>query len=303
MGGPLVSIITPCYKQAHFLGEAIESALNQTYPNREVIVIDDGSPDETFEVASSYPEVRVIRQRNQGLSAARNAGIHASQGEYLIFLDSDDRLRPNAIEAGLACMREEPEAAIVWGRHHCIREDGSLYPSPAEPRLYEGDLYPVLLRWNIIGMISTVLWRKDVFKEVGGFNQSISPTADYDLYLKVTSKRPSHKHQEVVAEYRIYGASMSQDPAVMLRGVIISLTSQWKNVKGRADYEEAYRAGMKFWREWYGDPLYLRVAKRLSDPRGLGDNLRDLWYLARYYPQSIWQHGINRLSKLTAKLR
>src|SRR5215210_2105808 len=97
-GTPLVSVIIPCYNQAHFLGEAIESVLGQSYPNFEIVVVDDGSPDDTAEVAARYPEVRYICQDNQGLSAARNTGLGQSEGEYVVFLDADDRLLPEALE-------------------------------------------------------------------------------------------------------------------------------------------------------------------------------------------------------------
>src|SRR5215212_9690625 len=93
---PLVSVVIPCYNQAHFLSEAIESVLAQTHPNFEIIVVDDGSTDNTSEVAARYPGVRHIRQDNQGLAAARNTGLRESKGTCLVFLDADDRLLPNA---------------------------------------------------------------------------------------------------------------------------------------------------------------------------------------------------------------
>src|ERR687898_3616338 len=105
---PLVSVVIPCYNQARFLGEAIESVLAQSYPHFEVIVVDDGSTDNTSEVAASYAGVRYIRQENQGLAGARNAGIRRSRGSYLVFLDADDRLLADALEAGLASLEEHP---------------------------------------------------------------------------------------------------------------------------------------------------------------------------------------------------
>ena len=104
---PLVSVVIPCYNQAHFLGEAIESVLKQTYKHFEIVVVDDGSTDNTSEVARRYSGIRCIEQANQGLSAARNTGIRESKGEYLVFLDADDRLRPIALEAGLLDATED----------------------------------------------------------------------------------------------------------------------------------------------------------------------------------------------------
>src|SRR5215217_7762241 len=94
---PLVTVVIPCYNQAHFLKEAIESVLKQSYAHYEIVVVDDGSTDETSEVASSYEGVRLIRQENRGLAEARNTGIKHSEGDFLVFLDADDRLLPEAL--------------------------------------------------------------------------------------------------------------------------------------------------------------------------------------------------------------
>src|ERR687890_856397 len=96
----LVSVVIPCYNQAHFLGEAIESVLAQSYPRFEIIVVDDGSTDDTSKVAARHPGGRYVYQNNQGVSAARNSGLARSEGEYVVFLDADDRLLPEALVAG-----------------------------------------------------------------------------------------------------------------------------------------------------------------------------------------------------------
>src|SRR5437870_3797289 len=94
----LVTVVIPCYNNASFLHDAIQSVLSQTYRRTELIVVDDGSSDDTSDVASSYPVTRLIRQPNQGVSAARNAGLSQASGDYVVFLDADDRLLPDAVE-------------------------------------------------------------------------------------------------------------------------------------------------------------------------------------------------------------
>src|ERR671910_1122682 len=120
----LVSVVIPCYNQAHFLGEAIESVLSQSYPHHEIVVVDDGSTDDTSEVASRYDGVRLVRQENRGLAGARNTGIRHSEGDYLVFLDADDRLLPEALRAGVECFESHPECAFVFGRFRYISVDG-----------------------------------------------------------------------------------------------------------------------------------------------------------------------------------
>ena len=299
---PLVSVIIPCYRQAHFLGEAIESVLNQTYPNREIIVVDDGSPDNTADVAGRYSAVRLIRQENQGVSAARNTGIKESRGEYLVFLDADDRLRTEALEAGVSCMAEHPESMLVYGRFHCMREDGT--PSPLPSDFFDGDnLYLRLLTSNCIGMVAPVMYRRVIFDEVGGFDSSVNRAEDYDMYLRIARLHPTHTHPKTIADYRVYETSASNDYALMLRAVLVTLRRQWKYVKGKKEYEKAFRAGLNFWREYYGEPLYIYTARRLWDVRQLRRNICDLWFLLRYYPQVISVHGSSRISKFVARLK
>ena len=121
----LVSVIIPCYRQADFLPQALESALAQTHCETEIIVVDDGSPDNTAEVVARYPGVRYLRQENRGLAGARNGGFRVSKGEYVLFLDADDRLTPNAVEAHLSCFAKHPEAGFVVGDIDNIALDGS----------------------------------------------------------------------------------------------------------------------------------------------------------------------------------
>src|SRR5438477_4156439 len=114
---PVVSIIIPCYNQAHFLRNAIESARHQSYPHIEVVVVDDGSTDNTERIAREYSGVLCVRQKNTGLAGARNTGIRSSIGEFMVFLDADDMLLPNAVADGLNALQGCPEAAYTFGRY------------------------------------------------------------------------------------------------------------------------------------------------------------------------------------------
>jgi glycosyltransferase involved in cell wall biosynthesis len=127
-----VSVVIPCYGQAHFLREAIESVIAQNHPP-EIVVVDDGSPDNTAEVAARYPQVRYVRQQNKGLAEARSSGFRVATGDYLMFLDADDRLTPNAVAAHLKCFAEHPKAQLAVGDIDHIAEDGSYLHSPSWP--------------------------------------------------------------------------------------------------------------------------------------------------------------------------
>jgi glycosyltransferase involved in cell wall biosynthesis len=120
----MISVVIPCYNQARFLGEAIESVLAQSHARFEIIVVDDGSTDNTVEVARRYRDVRCVSQRNQGQGAARNEGLKHASGEFVVFLDSDDRLLPHAFEVGLQNFGGDQEVAFVAGRCIGLGVDG-----------------------------------------------------------------------------------------------------------------------------------------------------------------------------------
>jgi glycosyltransferase involved in cell wall biosynthesis len=280
----LVSVVIPCYQQAHFLGGAIESVLAQTYPHYEIVVIDDGSTDNTGEVAARYPGVRCIRQENAGLSAARNAGIRHTNGDYLVFLDADDRLLPRALEVGFGQFRAHPEAAFVAGACEQIAIDGRHVARSTES-CDASDYYLSLLRSNCISMPGAVMYRRSVFEWVRGFDESLSPAADYDLYLRIARDFPIWCHAEPVAEYRLHGASMSNNAEVMLPATIAALRAQRKRAR-RKEAKEAYRYGKRFARRYYGRQLVEEARVHLSEHRWRSV-LRSVAVLARYHPGGL----------------
>jgi glycosyltransferase involved in cell wall biosynthesis len=285
VAGPLVTVVIPCYNQAHFLTEAIESVLSQSYPNFEVVVVDDGSTDDTSEVASRYPQkVRLIRQENRGLSGARNTGIGHASGEYVVFLDADDRLLPKALEVGIEQLEAHPECAFVSGHCRWISGDGSPLAGWKQDRV-EGDPYVELLRGCPI-FVPAVTYRRSVFESVGGFDTSFKASEDYDLYYRIARKFPIYCYDTLVAEIRRHDANMTHNSVLMLKAHLTALRPQWAHVKGDGRYEEAYRAGVRLWRDWYGDPLVEEVKAQLREGEW-GRALRGVLVLLRYYPQGL----------------
>ena len=281
-----VSVIIPCYKQASFLTDAIESVLAQTHPHIEVIVVDDGSPDDTSDVASRYPRVRCIRQENQGLSAARNTGVRESEGEFLVFLDADDRLTPKALESGVQHLRQCPSAAFVAGKHRTISIDGSPVPTMERPHIGR-DHYVELLKANHIGCPATVMYRRTVFDDVHGFDSTVNAASDYDLYLRIARKFATSFHTDIVAEYRQHGDSMSNNPQLMSNHVARVLQSQLKEVSGNRRHEEACRTGIKFYQHLYRIQMIIdrmRSSARKEDWRGA---LWNMLLLAWFDPRAL----------------
>jgi glycosyltransferase involved in cell wall biosynthesis len=247
----LVSVVIASYDKAHYLPDAIESALAQTYPHTEIVVVDDGSHDNTIAVASRYSDVRLVTQENEGPSGARNAGIRHSNGDYLVFLDGDDRLAPDAVEIGIKLLQRHPAAAFTAGQYSYIDLEGRPLPSSEQPRV-EGDAYEALLRTNVVGPPSNAMFRRAVFEHVRGFDPSreIVGCEDYELYLRVARDFPVDFHRNVVTHYRLHKGSLSGHSAMMLEHVLRVHAAQKAYVAGTKLYQ-AYEEGRALWQEYY----------------------------------------------------
>ena len=249
-----VSIVIVCYNQARYLPEAIQSALAQTFDDTEVLVVDDGSTDNTRDVALSFSPVRYVHQVNQGLAAARNTGIRETTSPYLLFLDADDRLLPEAVQSGLECFQEHPESGFVFGDFRNVYDDGSSTPSEVGPGV-DDDHYWRLLQGNIIGMHGAVLYSRRALLDVGGFDAQLPACEDYDLYLRISRRWPVRGHARLIAEYRQHDRNMSRDYAFMLESALSVLQMERERAPHDRRHHKALRAGVRVWREYYGELL------------------------------------------------
>lgn len=201
MEKPLVSIIVPCYKQAHFLSETLESVLKQTYTNWECIIINDGSPDNTEEVARSWlikdKRFRYIEKINGGLSSARNAGINASIGEYILPLDSDDCIHKDYLTILVPKLQQDNSLAIVSCYSRFFETNLNTIIYELKPK---GTTYHYLLYVN--QLIATSLFRKKCWEEVGGYDENMkSGFEDWEFWIAITKLGWKYK---VVAEFLFY---------------------------------------------------------------------------------------------------
>ncbi len=281
----LVTVVIPCYNNGSFLHDAIQSVLSQTYQRTELIVVDDGSSDDTSDVASSYPVTRVIRQNNQGVSAARNAGLAQSRGDYVVFLDADDRLLPDAVDVGVRCLESHPACAFASGHVRLAAQDGSSLRVPEEPRI-EKDHYQTLLKYCYIWTPSAVMFRTAILKSVGGFTITLSGAADWDLYLRLSRRLAVFCHPHLVAEYRLHDKSMSTNSAMMLTDCLAALRAQRGSFKGLKACEEAYRIGVHGVQRFYGDPLVEKVKRHVRASEWI-QALIGVLVLVRYYPARL----------------
>jgi GT2 family glycosyltransferase len=223
-----VSVIIPTFNRAYLLREAVQSVLDQTYRDLEVIVVDDGSTDGTQDSVANWfgadPRVRYAAQANQGASAARNAGLDLATGGYIAFLDSDDSWKPWHLELTLACLALYPQAGLIWTNIEFVDDRGAvaqpsalrhllsnygrfpldtlfgssaslteldvdLPPGGEAGRLYVGDIFSPMVMGNLILASSSVL-RRDRVDQVGRFDQRLVMGEDYEFFLRVCRAGP-----------------------------------------------------------------------------------------------------------------
>jgi glycosyltransferase involved in cell wall biosynthesis len=223
MRTPLISVIITNYNYGRYLRQAIDSALAQTYPSVEVIVVDDGSQDDSADVARSYGErVRFIAQKNQGVSVARNRGVEESSGEFVAFLDADDIWFPYKLEKQAGRLLSDPELGLV----HCgiqeIDGDGARLDKVIQGM--EGWVAKEMLLFErpvIHSLGSTGLIRRIAFDSVGGFDPDLSTSADWDFCYQVALRQRIGFIAEPLVYYRVHSSNMHSNIKLMEHDVMI----------------------------------------------------------------------------------
>jgi glycosyltransferase involved in cell wall biosynthesis len=184
-----ISVIIPTHNRAHLLARALRSVLDQTLAPQEIIVVDDGSSDNTAElVATQFPQCNYIHQPNLGVSAARNTGIKAARGEWLAFLDSDDEWLPTKLEAQRNLLQQHPDISICHTEEIWIR-NGKRVNQMQKHAKSGGHIFQRCLPLCVISP-SSVLIHRSLFNEVGLFDEQLPACEDYDLWLRVCATHP-----------------------------------------------------------------------------------------------------------------
>ena len=223
----LVSVIIPVYNCEDFLAEAIESVLAQTYRPIEVIVVDDGSTDQSADIARSYKEIQYIYQPNQGAAVARNTGLAAAQGEFIAFLDADDVWLPNKLEVQVGYLIEHPRAGFTL-----CRIQGFVDPMVNLP---PGVTDVPLMREQI--HLMSMVARREIFKRVGDFDPSYRIAQDFDWVTRAKDLGiPITILPDVLMLRRIHETNMSHD-------TLTSRADMLRLVKASIDRQDRQRSG------------------------------------------------------------
>lgn len=204
---PLVSIVIPAYNAADYLREAIDSVLNQSYPNIEFIVLDDGSTDGTADVLKSYPEERFYRERhsNMGQSATMNKGWAMARGEILGYLSADDALLPNAVEHCVKIFNQRPDISMCYCDYEQMNENSETLRTVTLP---DFDYRAMVLECVCVPGPG-VLWRRSAFEMSGGWNPNLRQIPDFDFWLRLGIFGEFHHVDKVLARFRVHTGSQT----------------------------------------------------------------------------------------------
>ena len=230
---PQVSIIIPAYNAERTILETINSVLQQTMTDFELIVIDDGSQDQTIELIQGLSDkrIRLLAYENGGLATARNRGIMNAQGAYLSFLDCDDLWTVNKLEKQLLSFKESPQAGVSYSwTTYMHEEDGTIRYSPAVDVHHEGDVLPQLLLRNFIESGSNILVKKEAIDSVGLFDAAAKNCEDWDYYLRLATKWEFALVPEHQILYRKSAETMSSQIDATEKGVLTMLEKVYKTV-------------------------------------------------------------------------
>lgn len=185
----LISVIIPTFNRAWTLKRAVDSALSQDYRHREIIVVDDGSTDRTRELLAGYGDkIRVLVQKNKGVSAARNLGIRKSRGDFIALLDSDDAWEKNKLSCQMAFFQSDPGAMICQTEEIWIRKGRRVNPRRKHKKP-SGMIFEPSLKLCLVSP-SAVMMRRQLFDQKGLFNEAFPVCEDYDLWLRISHDTP-----------------------------------------------------------------------------------------------------------------
>ncbi len=250
---PRVSVVLPVYQRSSALRPTVDSILAQSFTDWELILVDDGSTDDTAAVCRSYqdPRVRYLRQENAGHAVARNRGFQGARGEYVAFLDHDDRWLPEKLALQVAHLDAHPHHGVVYGQWERINETGEVVGAGDDAH-YQGEVLHDLLReGQFLWTMSLPMMRMEMVRQVGGFDPAMDTSDDHDLFLKLAQVTQFGFVPERVLQYNVgNGAQQSRQKLRLMRAHWRCLMRHLPLAKSLTDPERS--AIRRRWRAEYG---------------------------------------------------
>lgn len=295
---PLISVIIPLYNSEKTLCETLESVLQQTFSDWEIIAVNDGSKDSTLNILATIkdPRLKVFSYRNGGISVSRNRGLALAEGEYIAFLDHDDLWTADKLELQLKALQQNPQAAVAYSWVDLIDESNRLIRSC---HLYKdkGKVYEKVLTDFIVVTASNPLIKKSALREVGGFDESLFGSDDMDLFLRLAARFEFAVVEKSQILYRITNSSVSANV----------IKQAWESLKVIELACQRYPESTQHLKKNLITNLYMHYAFRaieVADKRQNGiASAKCLWEAMKNDPSVLRRNGVGiALCKIAALL-
>ena len=213
---PKASVVIATYNRPQYVCQTIDSILSQAFQDLEIIVVDDGSRDETRQILAQYGNrIRYFYRPNQGVCAARNFGFTKTSGEYVAFMDDDDLWLPETLEKLIEVMTRNPESAFVCAHTYIIDREGNVGMIKKENEGLSSTFHDLYEKWFV--QLPTVLIRRSCLERVGLFDEEVFGSECYDLWLRLAKRYPFHYIDEPLAKYRVHAQNTSKNLDLILR--------------------------------------------------------------------------------------
>jgi glycosyltransferase involved in cell wall biosynthesis len=279
---PRVSVIIPAYNAAAYLPHSIESVMRQTFADWEIVLVDDGSTDQTAAVWEDYQpklqdQLKYVHQPNRGIAAARNTAMRSARGEFIALLDADDVWLPQRLERGVEILDGDPETGLVHARVARIDGNGAVIGQlKVEPKYLSGRIAHNIYTRRAHIICPTVIFRRNCLQTTGPFDETLRTTEDRDLWFRIARQSKVSYINEVLAYYRLSPLSITKDLNGLLKGQIQFVTKHYQS--GACTRMEHLEALGNIYRE-LGDSLFREG--------NLTPAIHSYLRAVRYYPLSI----------------
>ena len=275
---PEVSVIIPVYNGEKFVGQAIESVLHQTYTDWELIIVDDGSEDNTKGIMRCYsdPKIQYFYQENQGLSGARNTGIDYASGKYIALLDADDEWEPTFLEVSAGYLNQNPETAAVYSGFQYIDSEGNPIGTPVCKVVTSDHFHDeIIASGNWLSACSVVV-RRSIYREIGGFDGNLKALEDTDMWLQISKDYCIDGIPQVLTRYRRLASNMSDDTERMIDAYYMLIEKHYGTL---SDPFSEWSEDKKAFGHYYHMMGILGFTARQEYPR----SARSVEWLAQYF--------------------
>ncbi|MEW6530059.1 MAG: glycosyltransferase [Thermodesulfobacteriota bacterium] len=311
---PLVSVTICCYNSEEYIAATLQSVLNQTFDNFEIVVVNDGSTDRTEQIVKSFSDARIQYhlQENSGVGATRNRAVDLSRGKYVAFLDHDDLWEPTKLEKQIPLLETQPEVGLVYSDCYYINPHGERFATyfayqGVEP--CRGDALLALVKYGCFMQLPSVIVRKEALVEVGKFDPRYNIVEDYDTWMKIAARHAVDYVGEPLCSYRVHSANTSRIQQERGYQEVLNLVTEWMRCRDlaaevRAELDRQYAQYAVSYLYW----LLSRGKLVAASARSVGFTFTELKHLCApwspdWRPKGSWRRASHAMKVIKSEIK